>query len=340
MSRWKLGLLGLAGLAVGVILGFWLWLRSVPAFNSSGAGIVLSAQDPAPLPEAVTDLDKLNLLLLGQGGPGHEGGELTDAIILVHIDFKQASIALISIPRDLWIEERKINALFGSDYGLLKNALYTVTGLTPNYFLAVDFVGFQRAMGYVLEGVEVDVGENFDDPWYPTEGKQLEPCGHTPEEIAELTGKYTDFELQKQFPCRYERVSFSKGKVFMNGAEALKYVRSRHSSSDFDRSRRQHEVLAGIKNKLLALQALDDVPKFFAALSEHVRSDIDLDMAKYLGPALKNIQGYQIISLTLSTENVLKEGRVSGAFVVVPKQTWSEVRDYIETSLSAVRSNS
>src|SRR3990167_5577769 len=115
MSRLKLGLLGLVGLAVGVIPGYWVWLRSIPAFDSPTAGNVLSAQDPAPLPETVTDLDKLNLLLLGQGGPGHEGGELTDAIILVHIDFKQAKMALISIPRDLWIEERKINTLFGSD---------------------------------------------------------------------------------------------------------------------------------------------------------------------------------------------------------------------------------
>ena len=326
---------------IAVGLSWWWWPKSAaPLINPAGMEKVLSAQDPAPLPEAVTDLDKLNLLLVGQGGPGHEGGELTDAIILVHIDFKQAKIGLISIPRDLWIEERKINTLFGSDYGLLKNAVATVTGQTPNYFLAVDFVGFQRAMGYVLEGIEVDVAQDFDDPWYPTEGKQLEPCGHTPEEIAELTGKYTDFELQKQFSCRYERVHFDRGKVFMNGAEALKYVRSRHSSSDFDRSRRQHEVMAGIKNKLFSLQVLDNVPKFFQAFSEHVRSDIDIEMAKYLGPALKNTQGYKLISVTLSTDNVLKEGKIGGAFVVVPKKTWSEVRDYILTSLSVVRSNS
>ena len=338
MRQWLV--LGLIGMAMGFVPGYWLWLRAEPVLESSGSDRVLAAQDPAPLPESVTNLDQLNLLVLGQGGPGHEGGELTDAIILVHLDFKQAKIGLISIPRDLWIENRKINTLFGSDYGLLKNAVATVTGQTPNYFLAVDFVGFQRAMGYVLEGIEVDVAQDFDDPWYPTEGKQLEPCGHTPEEIAELTGKYTDFELQKQFSCRYERVHFDRGKVFMNGAEALKYVRSRHSSSDFDRSRRQHEVMAGIKNKLFSLQVLDNVPKFFQAFSEHVRSDIDIEMAKYLGPALKNTQGYKLISVTLSTDNVLKEGKIGGAFVVVPKKTWSEVRDYILTSLSVVRSNS
>jgi polyisoprenyl-teichoic acid--peptidoglycan teichoic acid transferase len=329
MRQWLVW--GLIGLAAGFIPGYWLWLRTEPALKGPESDRVLAAQDPAPLPESVTDLDQLNLLLLGQGGPGHEGGELTDAIILVHVDFKQAKIGLISIPRDLWIEERKINTLFGADYGLLKNAMATVTGQTPNYFLAIDFVGFQRAMGYVLEGIEVDVAQDFDDPWYPTEGKQLDPCGYTPEEITELTAKYSDFELQKHFPCRYERVSFQKGRVFMNGAEALKYVRSRHSSSDFDRSRRQHEVLAGIKNKLFSLQALDNVPKFFQAFSEHVRSDIDLDVARYLAPALKNTQDYKIISLNLSTENVLKATRTrGGAFGLVPKNNWDEVRAYVK----------
>ena len=70
---------------------------------------VLAAADPQPLPESVEKLETLNLLLLGSGGAGHEGGELTDAIILAHIDFRQAKIGLISIPRDLWISEKKIN---------------------------------------------------------------------------------------------------------------------------------------------------------------------------------------------------------------------------------------
>src|SRR3989344_8956995 len=180
MNR-RLLLFAAGGFMIAVGLSWWWWPKSAaPLINPAGMEKVLSAQDPAPLPEAVTDLDKLNLLLVGQGGPGHEGGELTDAIILVHIDFKQAKIGLISIPRDLWIENRKVNTLFGSDYGLLKNAVATVTGQTPNYFLAGDFVGFQRAMGYVLEGIEVDVAQDFDDPWYPTEGKQLEPWGHSP----------------------------------------------------------------------------------------------------------------------------------------------------------------
>lgn len=314
-------------IAVGVLLSQrTLSLSAGPITEDK----VLAAQDPQPLPESVEKLEELNLLLLGSGGAGHEGGELTDAIILAHIDFKQAKIALISIPRDLWIDGKKVNSIYSSGYESLRDAVATVTGFSPTYFIAADFVGFQRAMGYVLDGVEVIVAQDFDDPWYPTDGKQLDPCGKTPEEIAELTAKYSEFELQKHFACRYERVQYKKGTVFMNGGEALKYVRSRHSTSDFDRSRRQHEVLIGVKNKLFTLNALDDAGKFFLEFSKYVQTDVNLEVAKYLAPALKTGWDFQIVSINLSTENVFKDGKASsGAYVVLPKTTLEEVRSYV-----------
>ena len=120
----------------------------------------------------------------------------------------------------------------------------------------------------------------------------------------------------------------------MNGGEALKYVRSRHSSSDFDRNRRQHEVLVGIKNHLFTLQTFDDIPKFFGEFIKHMQTDLDLSIVEYLAPALKNTQGYKIISVNLSTDNVLKEGKVSGAFVVVPQKDFEEVRNFVRLKLN------
>ena len=335
MNR-RLLLFAAGGFMVAVGLSVWLLPKSAaPLVNPAGAEKVLSAQDPSPLPEAVNDLSSLNLLLLGYGGAGHEGGGLTDAITLVHFDFKQAKIGLISMPRDLWIDGQKINHLYASSYDALKDAVATITGESVNYFIAVDFVGFQRAMGYVLDGIEVNVAQDFDDPWYPIEGTQLEPCGHTPEEIGELTAKYADFELQKQFPCRYERIHFDQGMVFMNGGEALKYVRSRHSSSDFDRSRRQHEVLVGIKNKLFSLQALNDIPKFFSEFTKYVQTDLDREIVKYLAPVLKMSRDYRIVSINLSTENVLKASKAnSGAFIVMPQKDWEEVRNLVRLKLN------
>ncbi len=331
----KLILFGLAGFVSAVILSSWvLFFRHQEIMSPLAENKVLSAQDPSPLPQVVEELKDLNLLLLGYGGAGHEGGSLTDVIILAHVDFEQATVTLISIPRDLKAEgntkAQKINGLWVESYDELKNAIANVTGFSVNYFITVDFVGFQRALGLVLKGIEVDVPETLDDPWYPVEGKQLEPCGKTPQEIAELTAKYVEFELQKQFPCRYEHLHVDKGKTFMDGGDALKYVRSRHSSSDFDRSKRQQAVLVGIKNKLWTLNAWDDLPNFFKNLSQHVQTDLNLDILKYLAPALKKAQDFKIISISLSNENVLKEGRATtGAFILTPKKGWEDVRNFV-----------
>lgn len=329
--RWQVFIFAIgSGIFVGA-LGLFLFQRS----DSLSAGPiaeekVLAAQAPIPLPDTVEKLETLNILLLGSGGAGHEGGDLTDAIILAHIDFTHAKIALISIPRDLWIEEQKINALYAHSYDKLRDGVATVTGESVDYYIGVDFVGFQRAMGYVLKGVEVNVAQDFDDPWYPIEGNQLEPCGHTPEEIAELTKKYSEFELQKQFACRYEHLHFNKGTVFINGGEALKYVRSRHSTSDFDRSRRQHEVLIAVKNKLFSLQALENIPTFVTEFTKYVHTNIDVKIAQFLAPALKNSKDYKVTSIDLSPPNVLKEGKSkSGAYIVLPKKDWEEVRSYV-----------
>ena len=86
---------------------------------------------------------------------------------------------------------------------------------------------------------------------------------------------------------------------------------------------------AGVKNKLFSLNAWDDAGKFFLEFTKYVLTDINLEIAKYLAPALENIQNYTIVRVNLLTENVLRESKVAGAFVVVPKQDWEDVRSYI-----------
>ena len=209
--------------------------------NPESSPSVLSAEvtNPTPLPPP-EDLTTLSFLLLGYGGAGHQGGFLTDVIQLVHFDFESALVALISIPRDLWYQfpdgnSRKINSAFalGAKTGQLpredvksdqaqtgassaKAAISTITGLPIDYFVAVDFVGYQRTIGYGLDGIKVNIPETLDDAWYPVKGLEVEPCGYTPQEITQLTAQYSGFELEKQFACRYEHIHFEKGQVTMN----------------------------------------------------------------------------------------------------------------------------
>jgi anionic cell wall polymer biosynthesis LytR-Cps2A-Psr (LCP) family protein len=298
------------------------------------------------------DQKELNVLLIGYGGAGHQGGMLADLMQIAHLDFEKQTITFISIPRDLEIQlenanVRKINNIFS--YYMTgqnpiinagentKDVLSNITSLPIKYFIAVDFVGFQRLIGQELGGIEVEVAKEFRDSWYPIEGKQLDPCGFSEQEIAQLTATLSGFELEKQFACRYEEIYFPSGLQKMEGGDALKYVRSRHSSSDFDRSRRQVEVLTGIRKKLFDLEALAKVPQFFKQVSSHVHTNFNLEILEYLAPLLVKANNFQVQTINLSTENVLLSKTSSNGSVLIPKagqNNWGELQNFIGEALN------
>jgi anionic cell wall polymer biosynthesis LytR-Cps2A-Psr (LCP) family protein len=219
---------------------------------------------------------------------------------------------------------------------LVQKYISGITGLPVKYFTAVDFNGFKRMIGYELSGIEVEVAETFDDPWYPIEGKQLDPCGHSEEEIANLTNTLSGFALEKEFACRYEHLHYEAGTVHMEGGDALAYVRSRHSTSDFDRSRRQAEVLQAIRDRLFSLKALNDIPAYFKAFSQHVSSNFDLETLEYLAPLFANAKDMELISINLSTENVLNSSN-DGSYALIPKNgsnDWSGIQAYIQAEMN------
>jgi len=346
---------------LGLILGFISTLALVIisrnfSSNNPGRSEVLSQTDD--LLPGLTDtanLKTLGILLLGYGGAGHDGGFLTDAVQLIYVDFDRATIAFVSFPRDLWVKtadgrEMKLNAVAaasGKKSGQnpvangaesLKSLIEQITGLGTDYFIGIDFVGFQRAIGLNLKGIEVEIGETLDDPWYPVQGKELETCGMTPGEITKLHAKYTGFELERQFPCRYEHLRFEKGKVIMQGGDALKYVRSRHGSSAGDMSRniRQQEVLSAVKNKIISLDGLKNLPGSFREFAVHTSTDINTDIVKFLLPAITKASQFKVKNINLSTANVLTSGSAGSAQIIKPKEglhNYTAVKKFITDQL-------
>lgn len=305
-------------------------------------------------PNNVQEEDKktLNVLLAGYGGAGHQGGFLSDIIQVAHFDFEKKEISFISIPRDLYLTNKdqkgyKVNTLMSAGMSngggvkagleLMQTSINQVIGLPIKYFIGIDFVGFKRVIGYELNSIEVDVGQTLEDAWYPIEGAQLDSCGYSAEEIANLTATYSGFELESKFACRYEHLLYKQGKVTMEGHDALAYVRSRHSSSDYDRSRRQVEILTAIRNKLFKLEALKKIPKFYEALSKHVTTNLDLESAKYLAPLLANANEFKVKTINLTPENTLQSSRSSeGASIVIPKagiNNWTEIQKFIKEQI-------
>lgn len=287
-----------------------------------------------------------NILLMGTGDVGHPGGGLTDSINVLRLDTTQKKATLIFLPRDLWVtmsdgsSKIKINeAYFKGGFDEAKKVASSITNLPIQYAIAVDFNGFTQIID-ALGGVEITITKAFDDYFYPIKGRELELCGMSNEEIARVNQTLSGFELEKQFTCRYEHLHFDTGTTKVNGATALKFTRSRHSAqdgSDYARGARQQIVLAGIKNKLISLEALKSVDKWFNKFIKLVKTDLDLEVTKAIAGYIINPESYQVSNVVPSESNVLKQGKSSsGQFILLPiagDNNWSELKDLIKKQI-------
>lgn len=314
--------------------------------------------------EPITDKN-LNVLLFGMGGEGHSGGTLADSITLISINPEKKKTNIVSIPRDLWVPiptdwdnttYNKINAAYAigidnsvrypnkkTEYrgklgggNLAKYVIEKVTGIPIDYFVAINFSNYVDVVN-LLGGIEVNVEKPFDDYFYPVKGLENEICGFSAEKIAEVHQKYSGFELEKQFTCRYEHLSFKKGKQNMDGETALKFVRSRHSDQyggDFARSERQHEVLEALKDKIISKNILGKGNEILAKLNKSVTTDININLLKETLEPLGNIIQYQINHIYITEENVLSSSKSSnGQYILQPKAgqgNFEGIKSYIQ----------
>ena len=311
-----------------------------------------------------------NILLMGYGGGRHEGTYLTDTMMVAHVDTKIKKILLISIPRDVWVPvptrnkneifHSKINSVYQmglspsfypniekkyqSTQGsaeLLKTILKRVTGLDIDYYIALDFEGFTRAVD-LLDGVDVMVEKTFDDYKYPVDGMERDPCGKMGEELV-IAEKEATEEPELIFPCRYEHLHFNKGLKHMDGELALKYVRSRNSAEeigDFSRARRQQLFLEALRKKVLNLGIITKVVPLMDELENHIRLDITKNRIQEFIKEGDNAGEYNITHVVLSTDNFLKNSYSEDRqYILIPKlgiDVWRDVRHEIQNSIKGI----
>lgn len=203
-----------------------------------------------------------NFLLLGTGNKGHEGADLTDTIMIASLDDEHKLVTLTSVPRDIFIKDaalgsQKINQIYYSakkKYGTstqgldaIKQEMEKFTGVQIHYWIKINFDGF-RDLVNALGGVDVTVKKNLYDPLYPK---------------GETKG--------------YEVFSLAAGPQHLDGDTALKYARSRETTSDFDRADRQQQVINAIKEKAIKSETIlsqDRISKIFDAIKTNVETNI------------------------------------------------------------------
>ncbi len=318
------------------------------------------------------DKTSYNILFLGYGGPGHDGPYLTDTMMVVHLDLKSNKVFQISIPRDAWVKiptqsgqslHSKVNTLyeivlFLKDFpdvqqiiptpqgktNPLTYGVWEVTGLPIDYYVAIDFSGFVRAVD-ILGGVDINVQKSFDDLQYPVEGKEKDLCGKTEADLPELEKIATE-SPQLAFPCRYEHLHFDEGLQHMDGTAALKFVRSRHSAQDggdFARAQRQQLFLEGVKEKVLNIGFVPKIIPLLDELKEHIKTDIPFDLTKRFVGEVKDANSYEITHLVLSDKDYLDNAlSENGQYVLIPKEgqdNWNNIHQVIINAIEGVRPN-
>lgn len=218
--------------------------------------------------------DQVNILILGIAGLHYEGPDLSDSIIIANYNMKTNKLTTISVPRDIWSDtlKDKINSAHaygeekqpgGGGLKLAKAEVAAIVGMPIQYAVVIDFDSFVSFID-TLGGIDVDVARSFTDHDFPVPGKEADPCGGDTE-----------------FRCRYQTVSFEKGRRHMDGKTTLMFVRSRHAQgaegSDFARAARQQKVFAAIKNKVMATLKtgnLTMMEKLYASFDTSVHRDI------------------------------------------------------------------
>jgi LCP family protein required for cell wall assembly len=265
--------------------------------------------------------DRVNALILGIGGEGHDGPNLTDTMILASYQPSTKKLALLSIPRDLAVATSefgsiKINAVNayaeekdpGSGAQATAKAVSEVLGEPIDYWVRIDFRGFEKAIDAV-GGVDVTVDRTFTDANFPvSDGSDL-----------------------------VKTISFAAGLQHMDGATALNFARSRHGSngeaSDFARSKRQEKIIVALRDKMLSAGTLLN-PVTVNALFATLRGSVSTNLAAWetlrLAQDFSGIKRSDIINKVMSDQNILTpEINEAGAFVLLPKDgDWQTVRDF------------
>ena len=312
---------------------------------------------------------RINIVLLGMRGKGVAGGgTLADTIMVVSIKRQENpdredtyKVSMVSVPRDLYVvmpgttSNMKINSVYhygeekGNGQGMeaMKQVLADITGQKMHYGVEVNFAGFKQVVD-ALGGVEVNLEEPFIEPVQFHEQKVCDG-----ENGGVFTVKSGEFQnkidhrgkLVAQYPLCYNATEecggvfiVPAGVSILDGEKALCYVRARATSSDFDRARRQQEVIGQLKKKALSMGVLTDfgkIQEIFTAVSGNVYTDLELwEMQRFFDLYKKIGDDVPVEHKVLenSEEGLLysHEGDARGYILMPRGDTYDKIREMFE----------
>jgi polyisoprenyl-teichoic acid--peptidoglycan teichoic acid transferase len=271
-------------------------LATIDAASAGGSQILNNGQET------------VNFLLIGSDRrPG--GSFRTDTMVIAILRPNEGQVSLISIPRDLWVfipewQNQRINTAYqhgvsvgypGGGPGLLKDTILYNLGIRIDHTAMVEFDGFSRIVD-TLGGMDMPVSCAYTD-W-----RLIDPS-------------FDPFNENN-----WHLYTVEPGLIHMDGDLALWYARSRQKSSDFDRGRRQQEVLRALFTQALQTGTITRIPELYNTLKDSVETDLglgDLIQLSLYAPKMTNadIRSYYIRPPYVSSW--ITDG---GAYVLLPNE--------------------
>ncbi len=279
---------------------------------SPGAPAISISENPAPFLSAQAFQpwegdQRVSILLLGvdrrcdEDGPTH-----SDSLMLVTIDPVTHSAAVLSLPRDLWVDipsfgVDRINQAYyngqvyeypGGGQALARETVANTLGVPVDYYVAIDFQAFIDVVN-LIGGIELEIPEAIDDQAYP------DNC------------------------YGYDPFVIDEGLHQLDGETALKYARTRATfGGDVDRAGRQQEVAMAVRNKVLNLnmlpQLVREAPQIWQTVQENVRTNLSLDEMVQLALLAQDIPQENIRTAVIDYDYVINQTTPDGRQVLVP----------------------
>jgi LCP family protein required for cell wall assembly len=316
----------ISSLIIFLLLGTFLFItgQRVLAFGSA-----ISKQSPLSTQTGyMGGSQRVNFLIMGYGGSGHDGAYLTDSLVVISLMPESHHTTLISVPRDLWVPTTaggasKINTIYtaasqnNADPLVGGNAVAhkvsQVTGLPIDYWMTINFTGFRDFID-AIGGIDVDVLDTFTAKYPASDDPAVNPNWIT--------------------------VTFKRGLQHMDGQRAIVYARARYvldnpaEGSDFARSQRQQLIMKAALSKMKQWQTW---PHMFGALDklEHTLY-ANLSLADLTEFALK-MDLNTAHRVGLSNANVLVDATSDDgqAILLPPNNNWALIPAYIQKQLYA-----
>jgi LCP family protein required for cell wall assembly len=322
-SRLLLGTFSAILILGGIYFGYFFYVTvrelvahaELPVLSSVDFSLPIAGQQPEgktnigtggePLPDWQKK-ERVNILLLGiDEREGQYGPWRTDTMIVLTLDPESNTAGMLSIPRDLWVSipgygENRINTAHytgdlkkypgGGPALAIKTVQYNL-GIPIHYYIRVNFSGFIKAID-TIGGIDIYVEKEIYDPTYPDNAYGYDP------------------------------LYIPAGSYHMDGGLALKYARTRHGGSDFDRLRRQQQVIMAVRDKVLRLDLLPGLlpklPELLQTVGDAVQTDLQFDEMHNLIQLAGQVDDQHIKTAVIDSSMTEPTTTPNGAQVLIP----------------------